>query len=49
MKFPSMIDWMNDYGMRELHRIHADFNRMSDEPDLSFSDFVEHQYEEDKE
>lgn len=49
MKFPSMVDWMDEYGMEELHRMHVDFNRMSDEPDLSFSDFVEHQYEENKE
>lgn len=50
MKFPSMIDWMDEYGMEELHRMHADFNRMVDAPDmLEFSAFVEHQYEESKE
>jgi hypothetical protein len=39
IRFPNMIDWIDDLGLDELHRLHNEDNE-----GLKFGDFVEKEY-----
>jgi hypothetical protein len=48
IKFPSLIEWIDEYGLKELHAMHQDF--MKDvEQEISFENFVQQHYESCKE
>jgi len=45
--FPNMVDWMDEFGMNNLHEAHNAWNDEMEEQ-LSFSDFVNQHYETNK-
>lgn len=42
--FPNLVNWIEEFGFEELHRMHKDFQKYVS-PDISFSDFVNTHYE----
>jgi hypothetical protein len=48
INFPTLIDWIDEEGMDDLHNRHNDFNSLIKEAEISFSQFANNEYEHAK-
>lgn len=48
INFPNMIDWIDERGLEDLHKLHEKFLKDYPNEKILFSDFVKNEYEGEK-